>query len=75
MEEILERIIDISKQVMGKEMDFSNITSLHLVEMIICIEDEFGIEFEEDDIDFGVLNGYEKMAEIVADKLQQSESE
>lgn len=75
MEEILDKILLISEQVMGKKLDFNNITSLHLIEMIIGIEDEFEIEFEEDDIDFGILDSYEKMAEIVSDKLSQKESE
>lgn len=63
---IIENIVE--KQY-GKAIEFNKIESIRLVELIVRIENEFDIEFDDDDVDVNVLTSYEKLAEYVLSKL------
>ena len=58
MKTIEQKIEDIIKQLIGKEKEFNknselgslNLSSFEFIQMIVAVEEEFGIEFEMEDL-------------------------
>lgn len=43
--------------------------SVNLVQLVVSIEDEFGIEFEDDDLEMDKISKYTELIKIIEKKL------
>lgn len=68
--EVIEKKLDVSEVVISVDEDLKSvgINSLNFIKLIIAIENEFDIEFEDEYLDYNQYSSLKQLAEYV-DKL------
>lgn len=63
-------VIDISKIDMSSDLvrDF-DFASVNLIELVVELESEFGIEFDDDDLAFSKMASYSELVKMINRKM------
>ena len=78
-EEIRIKIIEFYEEVIGDEIKNINgqyslsrkLNSLEVMQIVVAIEDDFGIEFNGDELDYELFADIDKIVDIVSKKLDE----
>lgn len=77
-----ERLIKLIKSIFDFEVDENDISKVHdlvedlgldslqLVELVVCIEDEFNINIEDDDLDIEKISSIDNLCKLIEKQLQ-----
>ena len=72
MKEVLKEKMSVDMDEVGEETDFVDygISSQQYIQMLVTFENEFDIEFEEDELNINTLYNFNMIVECIENKLK-----
>ena len=67
--QIVQKIEEIINTKIENGMAYENIKSIQYIKLLVCIEEEFDIEFDDEDLGMNRFDSLEKLATYVAEKI------
>jgi len=69
IEEIEKKVHELLSEKYGNDIEIKDLKSIQFVELVVKIEDEFGIEIDFDDMDVDVIGNNDKLIQYLYDKI------